>query len=144
MKSELLTTKILPEDFITYLVGSKRGGAIAEILELLFQKYLPSEPTARVDALTLLEVPLKAAKSFTEGLHLLRTWKEQLVITIRSLHGRPDTYRMFLTIQPLLQSLTQDASFAVAHVNMLAVTNVRINPTPDTLWRYMELLEAEL
>eukprot|EP00971_Amphidinium_carterae_P161771 3206901-Amphidinium_carterae.1 len=27
---------------------------------------------------------------------------------------------------------------------MLAVTNVRINPTPDTLWRYMELLEAEL
>eukprot|EP00971_Amphidinium_carterae_P249669 4955573-Amphidinium_carterae.1 len=43
-----------------------------------------------------------------------------------------------------MQSLTQDASFAVAHVNMLAVANVRINPTPDTLWRYMELLEAEL
>eukprot|EP00971_Amphidinium_carterae_P348637 6490605-Amphidinium_carterae.2 len=40
MKSELLTTKILPEDFITYIVGSKRGrrgGTIVEILELLFQ-----------------------------------------------------------------------------------------------------------
>eukprot|EP00971_Amphidinium_carterae_P077029 1521954-Amphidinium_carterae.2 len=81
-------------------IGSKRGGTIAEILELLFQRYLPSEPTARVDALTLLEVPLKTARSFTEGLRLLRAWKEQLVITIRSLHGRPDTYRMFLPIQP--------------------------------------------
>eukprot|EP00971_Amphidinium_carterae_P348636 6490605-Amphidinium_carterae.1 len=63
---------------------------------------------------------------------------------IRSLHGRPDTYRMFLTIQPLLTSLIQDSSFAVAHVDMLAVTNVRINPTADALWRYMELLEGEL
>eukprot|EP00971_Amphidinium_carterae_P077030 1521954-Amphidinium_carterae.3 len=27
---------------------------------------------------------------------------------------------------------------------MLAVTNVRANPTADTLWRYMELLEGEL
>eukprot|EP00971_Amphidinium_carterae_P082082 1623535-Amphidinium_carterae.2 len=51
---------------------------------------------------------------------------------------------MFITIQPLLTSLLQDPSFAVAHVNMLTVTNVRVNPTADTLWRYIELLEGEL
>eukprot|EP00971_Amphidinium_carterae_P082081 1623535-Amphidinium_carterae.1 len=71
VKSELLTTKIPPEEFITYLVGAKRGSNLAEILELLFQRYLPSERAARVDALSLLEVPLKVAKSFVEGLRLL-------------------------------------------------------------------------
>eukprot|EP00971_Amphidinium_carterae_P277977 5518156-Amphidinium_carterae.2 len=51
---------------------------------------------------------------------------------------------MFTTIQPLLSTLLQDSSFAVAHVNILAVTNVRVTPNVDTLWQYMELLEGEL
>eukprot|EP00971_Amphidinium_carterae_P252249 5007843-Amphidinium_carterae.6 len=54
------------------MVGSKRGSNLAEILELLFQRYLPSKPTARMDALTLLETPLKVAKSVLVALRLLR------------------------------------------------------------------------
>eukprot|EP00971_Amphidinium_carterae_P231491 4594185-Amphidinium_carterae.1 len=71
IRSELLTNKILPEDFIQMMVGSKRGSTLSEILEPLFQRCLPSEPTARVDALTLLETPLKTAKSFVEALRTL-------------------------------------------------------------------------
>eukprot|EP00971_Amphidinium_carterae_P032539 640725-Amphidinium_carterae.1 len=144
IRSELLTNKILPEDFINMMVGSKRGSTLSEILELLFQRYLPSEPTARVDALTQLETPLKTAKSFVEALRLLRAWKDQLVMAVRTLKARPDILRMFNTIQPLLSSLNHDTIFAVAHSNMLVVTNARINTTVDTLWRYIELLESEL
>eukprot|EP00971_Amphidinium_carterae_P302805 6016773-Amphidinium_carterae.1 len=118
IKSELFNSRILPDE---YLVGAKpkRGGTLAEILELLQQRYLPSEPVARVDALSALEAPLKVAKSFVEALRVFRTWKKQLIAPAKSLHGRPDIYRMFTTIQPLLSSLLQDSSFAVAHVNIL-------------------------
>eukprot|EP00971_Amphidinium_carterae_P049618 978080-Amphidinium_carterae.2 len=51
---------------------------------------------------------------------------------------------LYVTIQPLLTSLHHDAQFSVAHANILAVTNVRFSPSPDKLWRYIELLESEL
>eukprot|EP00971_Amphidinium_carterae_P329147 6461438-Amphidinium_carterae.1 len=44
IKSELFNSRILPDEFVQYLVGAKRGGTLAEILELLLQRYLPSEP----------------------------------------------------------------------------------------------------
>eukprot|EP00971_Amphidinium_carterae_P100941 1997052-Amphidinium_carterae.2 len=94
IKSELLTGKILPDKFVVYIAATK-AGTLAKILEVLFQKYLPSEPTAQEDALTLIETPLKTAKSFTEALRTLRVWKEQLIITIQTLHGRLDTLRLY-------------------------------------------------
>eukprot|EP00971_Amphidinium_carterae_P183960 3652035-Amphidinium_carterae.2 len=60
-KSELLTQKVLPDKFVQYAL-SRKAGTLADILELLFQRYMPSEPTARIDALTTLEIPLKSAK----------------------------------------------------------------------------------
>eukprot|EP00971_Amphidinium_carterae_P214453 4255832-Amphidinium_carterae.1 len=141
VKSELFNSRILPNEFVQSLVGAKRGGTLAEILELLLQRYLPSEPVARVDTLSALEAPLKVAKSFVEALRVFRTWKEQLIVTVRSLHGRPDIYRMFTTIQPLLSSLLHDCSFAVAHVNILAVTNVyelpRMSIPFGSTWNYL-------
>eukprot|EP00971_Amphidinium_carterae_P253887 5040270-Amphidinium_carterae.1 len=94
IKSELFNSRILPDEFVQYLVGAKRGGTLAEILELLLQRYLPAEPIARVDALAALEAPLKVAKSFGEALKTFRTWKEQLIVTVKSLNGRPDIYRI--------------------------------------------------
>eukprot|EP00971_Amphidinium_carterae_P263536 5228263-Amphidinium_carterae.2 len=143
IKSELLTGKVLPEEFVEHAALVKVN-TLAEILEVLFQKYLPSEPIARVDALAQIEAYLKPAKSFAEALRSLRAWKEQLIILVQTLNGRPDTLRLFLAVQPLLQSLFSDSQFAVAHANITAVTNVRTHATPDTLWRYIELLESEL
>eukprot|EP00971_Amphidinium_carterae_P206848 4104170-Amphidinium_carterae.1 len=93
IKSELFNSRILPDEFVQYLVGAKRGGTLAEILELLLQRYLPAEPIARVDALAALEAPMKVAKSFGDALKVFRTWKEQLIVTVKSLNGRPDIYR---------------------------------------------------
>eukprot|EP00971_Amphidinium_carterae_P277976 5518156-Amphidinium_carterae.1 len=76
IKSELFNSRIIPNEFVQYLVGAKRDGTLAEILEQLLQRYLPSEPVARVDALSALETPLKVAKSFAEALRVFRTWKE--------------------------------------------------------------------
>eukprot|EP00971_Amphidinium_carterae_P305480 6070692-Amphidinium_carterae.1 len=80
IKAELLTTRVLPEEFMNYVLA-KRVGTLAEILELFFQLHWLSEPTARIDALTILETPLKTAKSFQEALRLLRAWKYQLLVT---------------------------------------------------------------
>eukprot|EP00971_Amphidinium_carterae_P351773 6492273-Amphidinium_carterae.1 len=80
---------------------------------------MPSEPTARIDALTVLETPLKSAKSFQEALKLLR-------------------------VTPLLSSLFHDPQFNVAHANILAVTGVKTRPDVNNLWQYIELVEAEL
>eukprot|EP00971_Amphidinium_carterae_P204654 4061352-Amphidinium_carterae.1 len=143
IRSELITTKVLPDDFVQYALA-KRVSTVAEILELLFQRYLPSEPSARIDALTILETPLRPAKSFQEALRSFRTWKELLVVSIQSLHAQPDMLRLYHTIQPLLGSLFHDTQFSVAHANIIAVTNVRITPDSNTLWRYIELLEAEM
>eukprot|EP00971_Amphidinium_carterae_P319601 6352151-Amphidinium_carterae.2 len=46
IKSELLTGKILPDEVVEFIAVTK-AGTLAEILEVLFQKYLPSAPTAR-------------------------------------------------------------------------------------------------
>eukprot|EP00971_Amphidinium_carterae_P349189 6490889-Amphidinium_carterae.1 len=48
IKSELLTGKILPDEFVEHAAQVKVS-TLAEILEVLYQKYLPSEPTARVE-----------------------------------------------------------------------------------------------
>eukprot|EP00971_Amphidinium_carterae_P085234 1686210-Amphidinium_carterae.2 len=76
IKSELLTQKV----FLT-----RKAGSIADILELLYQRYMPSEPTARTHALTTLVMPLKNAK-------------ERLVLAVQTLHARPDTLRLLHTI----------------------------------------------
>eukprot|EP00971_Amphidinium_carterae_P208432 4135516-Amphidinium_carterae.1 len=79
IKSELLTGKVLPDEFVEHAAQVKVS-TLAEILEVLYQKYLPSEPTARVDALAQIEAHMKPAKSFAEALRSLRLWKEQLII----------------------------------------------------------------
>eukprot|EP00971_Amphidinium_carterae_P213562 4238303-Amphidinium_carterae.2 len=50
----------------------------------------------------------RKAKSFADGHRLLRSWKEQLVITVKSQH-----------IQPPRTSLYHNAQFAVSHANIL-------------------------
>eukprot|EP00971_Amphidinium_carterae_P241330 4791892-Amphidinium_carterae.1 len=42
IKSELFNNRILPDEFVQYLVGAKRRGTLAEIFELLLQRYLPA------------------------------------------------------------------------------------------------------
>eukprot|EP00971_Amphidinium_carterae_P193625 3841870-Amphidinium_carterae.1 len=79
IKSELLTGKVLPDEFVEHAAIVKVH-TLAESLEVLFQRYLPSEPTARVDALVQIETHLRPAKSFAEALRTLRLWKEQLIV----------------------------------------------------------------
>eukprot|EP00971_Amphidinium_carterae_P065943 1306666-Amphidinium_carterae.5 len=63
IKAELLSTKVSPNVFVNHVLA-KRASTIEEILTPLLQRYLPSEPTARVDALASAETPLRPAKTY--------------------------------------------------------------------------------
>ena len=70
MRAELLNGA-LPERVVTTAM-QKGTSTILDLLFIAFQTYLPSEPSARVDALTTIETPLRAAKNFQEALSTLR------------------------------------------------------------------------
>eukprot|EP00971_Amphidinium_carterae_P276411 5485023-Amphidinium_carterae.1 len=142
IKAELLSDKVLPDTFVNFVVA-KRASTVEDILTLLLQRYLPSEPTARVDALASVETHLKPAKTSQEALTQRRKWKDQLLIVTETLQGRPDIYRLYMALQPLLSSLMYTPAFSVAHANILALTSIKLTPTPQVLWQYVDLLEAE-
>eukprot|EP00971_Amphidinium_carterae_P292081 5798433-Amphidinium_carterae.1 len=130
IKAELLSNKILPEAFVNFVVA-ERASTVEDRLTLLLQRYLPSEPTARVDSLASIETPLKPAKTFQEALTQLRKWKDQLLIVTETLQGRPDIYRLYMALQPLMSSLMYTPVFSIAHANILAVTSIKLTPTPQ-------------
>eukprot|EP00971_Amphidinium_carterae_P345968 6487182-Amphidinium_carterae.1 len=117
IKSELLTGKVLPDEFVEHAAIVKVN-TLAEILEACEVMLRSTQDLALVERAT----------------HCTRS----------DVHGKPDTLRLYLAIQPLLQSIISDSQFAVAHANILAVTNVRTHPDPDSLWKYIELLQSEL
>ena len=66
MRAELLNN-VLPERVQTTSM-QKGATTVLDLLFITFQTYLPSEPSARVEGLTTVEAPLRAAKKFSGGI----------------------------------------------------------------------------
>ena len=96
----------------------KGATTVLDLLFITFQTYLPSEPSARVQGLTSVEAPLRAAKNFQEALTTLRSWRQQIITVVKDLGGNPEPH--FRTAQ------------------------VKNRCTDETLLHTMEILEIEL
>ena len=83
MRAELLNS-VLP-DRVTTAAMQKGTLTVLDLLFITLQTYLPSEPSARVDGLSLIQAPLRSAKNFNEALSTLRTWRQQIIHSLRQL-----------------------------------------------------------
>ena len=118
------------------------------VLDLLFitlQTYLPSEPSARVDGLSLTEAPLKAARNFNEALSTLRTWRQQILTVVNDLQGNPESLKLYQSLRTLISGLVNsDNAFATEVSRMMHDTNIKTHCNGQTLLQLMGLLEIEL
>ena len=112
---------------------------------MTFQTYLPSEPSARVDGLATIEAPLKAARTFSDALTTLRTWRQQVLTVVTDLGGNPEPLRLFTSLKTLISSLiSSDTAFSTEVSHMYRQTNIKTLCTDTNLLQLMGLLEIEL
>ena len=143
MRAELLNGA-LPER-VTSIAMQKGTTAILDLVFLTFQTFLPSEPSARVDGLSTIEAPLKAAKNFQEALTTLRTWRQQVLTVVTDLGGNPEPLKLLSSLKTLISSLVNsDNAFATEVAQMYRTTNVKVHCTDASLLQMMGLLEIEL
>ena len=143
MRAELLNG-VLPERVITSAM-QKGNTTILDLLFLTFQTYLPSEPSARVDGLTAIEAPLRAARNFQDALSTLRTWRQQVLTVVTDLGGNPEPLKLLSSLKTLISSLvSSDNAFATEVAQMYRTTNVKVHCTDSALLQMMGLLEIEL
>ena len=143
VRAELLNA-VLPDRVVSAAM-QKGTLTVLDLLFLTFQTYLPSEPSARVDGLALVESPLKAARSFGEALSTLRTWRQQILTVVNDLQGNPEPLKLFQSLKMLISSLiSSDNAFATEVSQMLHQTNIKTICTDQTLLTLMSMLEIEL
>ena len=115
-----------------------------ELLFLTLQASLPSEPNARVDGLNTVETPLKAARSFSEALTTLRTWRQQVVTVVTDLKANPEPLKFFNSLKIFISNLTSsDNVFATEVSQVYRSTQIKTNCTDKALLEFMGLLEIE-
>ena len=111
MRTELLNGA-LPDRVVTTAM-QKGTSTILDLSFITFQTYLPSEPSARVDGLTTIETPLRAARNFQEALSTLRNWRQQALTVVSDLGGNPEPLKLLSSLKTLRSSLVNsDNSFA--------------------------------
>ena len=108
---------VLPEKVQTTAM-QKRATTVLDLPFITFQTYLPSEPSARAEGLTTVEAPLRASKNVQESLTTLRSRRQKLLSSLRTL------------ISSLVSS---DNAFATEVAQILQTTQVKNNCTDKTL-----------
>ena len=107
MRAELL------KDRVVTTAMQKGTSTILDLLFIAFKTYLPSEPSARVDGLTTIEAPLRAAKNFQEALSTLRNWRQQVLTVVTDLGGNPEPLELLSSLKTLMSSwVNSDNSYA--------------------------------
>ena len=143
MRAELLNS-VLP-DRVTTTAMQKGTLTVLDLLFITLQTYLPSEPNARVDGLSLIEAPLRSAKNFSEALSTLRTWRQQIITVVNDLQGNPEPLKLYQSLRQLISGLVNsDNAFATEVSRMMHDTNIKTHCTDQTLLQLMNLLEIEL
>ena len=118
---------------------------ILDLLCLTFQTHLPSEPSARVDGLTAIEAPLRAARHFQDALSTLLAWRQQVLAVVTDLGGNPEPLKLPSSLKTLISSLvSSDSAFATEVAQTYCTTNVKVHCTDSALLQMMGLLEIEL
>ena len=140
MQAELLNS-VLPDRVTTAAMQL----TVLDLLFITLQTYLPSEPNARVDGLSLIEAPLRSAKNFSEALSTLRTWRQQIITVVNDLQGNPEPLKLYQSLRQLISGLVNsDNAFATEVSRMMHDTNIKTHCTDQTLLQLMNLLEIEL
>ena len=143
MRSDLCN-HCLPEK-IQSLAIQKGANAVADLLYLTFQTFLPSEPSARVEGLATIEAPVKLVRTFGEALSFLRSWRQQVLTVVHDLGGNPEPLKLLSTLRTLISSLVaSDTAFAMEVSQIYRQTNVKTMCYDVTLLTTVDLLEVEL
>ena len=81
--------------------------------------------------MSAMEQPLRPAKTFEDAVATLRSWQSKLRIVLHDLNARPEPFRLYNSILPLIDSLTHhDAyfSYSVSFLTLLHSCSYRIYP----------------
>ena len=139
MRAELLNN-VLPEK-VQSTTMQKGAANILDLIFIIFQTYLPSEASARVEGLTAVEAQLRAAKSFQETLTTLKSWRQQVITVVNDLGGNPEPLKLLSSLRILVSSLvSSDSQFAT---EVAQIFRSRTIATDETLLRPM-IPEIEL
>ena len=132
MRAELLNN-VLPERVQTTSM-QKGATTVLDLLFITFQTYLPSEPSARLEGLTTVEAPLRAAKNFQEALTTLRSWRQQVLTVVNDLGGNPEPLKLLSSLRTLISSLvSSDNAFATEVAQIFRRANFSHNPGEEQL-----------
>ena len=111
MRAELLNNAL--PDRVSSLAVQKSASIVADILFLILQTHLPSEPAAQVDGLSSIEAAVRPACAFSEALSFLRSWR-QILTVVHDLKGNPEPLKLLNSLKTLTSSLIAgDTAFAM-------------------------------
>ena len=118
------------------------------VLDLLFMTFkltsLLNPAPVLMDWLPLRK-RLKAARTFSDALTTLRTWRQQVLTVVTDLGGNPEPLRLFTSLKTLISSLiSSDTAFSTEVSHMYRQTNIKTLCTDTNLLQLMGLLEIEL
>eukprot|EP00971_Amphidinium_carterae_P352046 6492398-Amphidinium_carterae.1 len=144
LRASLLEKDVLPQRVKT-MAHLQQAQTPADIVILVYREYLPSEQTTRAHGLKLVEQPLRGAKTFKDGLQQIRHYMRDLRVVLTDLRGSPEPTRIFHAAQELVSGLMKvDLSFGTQVAILTRSTKVDIMCTMDSVWLFLEGLEAEL
>ena len=124
VRAELLNS-VLPDRVVTTAM-QKGTLTVLDLLFITLQTYLLSEPSARVDGLSLIEAPLKAARNFNEALSTLRMWRQQILTVVNDLQGNPEPLKLYQSLRTLICGLVNsDNAFATEVSRMMHDANIK-------------------
>ena len=143
MRAELLNHSL--PDRVSSLAVQKSASMVTDILFLPLQAYLPSEPSARVDGLSVIEAPVRLARTFNEALSFLQSRRQQILTVVHDLKGNPEPLKLLNSLKTLIPSLIAgDSAFAMEVSQVYRDVNVETICTDVTFLATFDLLEIEL
>eukprot|EP00971_Amphidinium_carterae_P266873 5293674-Amphidinium_carterae.1 len=107
---------------------------VQQIVDLLYQEYMPSEQLTRLATVQLVETPLKTATNFQDGSTRLRTWLKNCQALERDFNYKADPLRLYMAVSGVAGQLAREhLVFGQSYVDLLRLTNIEHNCSTESL-----------
>ena len=110
-----------------------------------FQTFLPSDPSANVDALADIESLVRPARALAKALSFLTSsWRQKIMTVVNDLGGNPKPLKFFWFFVFPCFLVAGDAAFATEINSIYKQTNVQLICSDESFFRTLDVIEIEL
>ena len=143
IRADLMSERILPRKLRSE-IALQSIDRVVDILRLLFRLYLPSENTAILQSLSVVETKLKHPSSSSDASETLRSWSHQLRVLTVDLKGKAEPLRLWEAIKDFAVGLakTNFTFVGFSYTELLKMTNIETVCTSEAVELFCEGLEG--